>query len=146
MNTLMATAAALVNLAAVPSIVRAEQNKRRNSAVFLLLLMAYGLAHNLTSSAYTVEPLVYTTNPVRYQRIDYSLVVLFIFFSDEFHTVRWRNSARVLLIAGGFLLGVCLPYIALSVQWSRFLDCFAQCFWRLNFFQLISELQQQAYK
>lgn len=142
----MAVAAVLANFVALPAIYHAETNKRRNSAVFLLLLMAYGLAHNLTSTAYSAEPLVPSDSASRYQLTDYSLMLLFLFFSDEFHALHWQNSPRVVLIVLGFVLAGSVHAIALTTQWSRLLDCLGQCCWRYNFYQLIRELQSRAYK
>lgn len=143
---MLAALAVLANISALSPIYFAETNKRRNSAVFLALLMGYGLAHALTSTEYTVEPYIASDNPVRYARIDYTLVVLFILFSDEFHALSRDYLAEVSLIAIGFLVSDGAYLFGATLQWTRLIHCAAQCTWRVAFFSLIRRLQQHAYK
>lgn len=146
MNTLLATAATLANLSALSPIHFAETNKRRNSAIFLTLLMGYGLAHALTSDEYISSPLVQVDNAVRYARIDYTLVLLFIIFSDEFHSLSWTRLGEVSLIVFGFLVSDGVHLLGATSQWTRLIHCVAQCIWRVAFFSLVRDLQHHAYK
>lgn len=145
MNTLMATAAVLANASALSAIYAAETNKRRNSAIFLTLLMAYGVAHALTSTEYVSPALVDSDSAIRYARIDYTLVLLFIFFSDEFHALDGLSAPTVALICVGFLLSDAVHLLSLSAQWARLVHCTAQCVWRYAFFRLVRQLQERIY-
>ncbi len=145
MNAVMAGAAVLANAAALSPILFAETNKRRNSAIFLVLLMCYGLAHALTSTEYVEPAIVGSDSATRYARIDYSLVLIFIVFSDEFHAVSTADLGVVALISAGFLLSDAAHMLSLTAQWGRLVHCVAQCTWRVAFFVFVRRAQGRIY-
>lgn len=104
------------------------------------------MAHALTDTEYSAEPLLFSESATRYGRIDYTLVLLFIFFSDEFHALARDNAAQVLLIAICFLLSDGVHLLDATVQWARLARCVTQCVWRCIFYALIRCLQQRVYK
>ena len=149
MNTCMAIAAVVSNLAAISPITYAETNKQRNSAVFIAFLMGYGMAHTLTSTTYIPEPMFAGDSAQRYMITDYFLIILFIVVSDEFHMlprVFKRNYFTIILLISGFLLSDAVQLLELSPQWYRLIHCIAHCVWRVSFFRLIRLLQEHVHK
>lgn len=149
MNTLMAMAAVLSNLAAIVPITYAEANKQRNSAVFIAFIMGYGMAHTLTSTVYIPDPLFGGDSAQRYMVTDYFLIILFVIVSDEFHKlprVAKNNYWTIALLIIGFLLSDVVHLLELTSQWYRLIHCVTHCTWRVSFFRLVRLLQEHVHK
>jgi len=143
MDALFAVSVSLTNLWALPAIYTAERCQRRHSSVFLFFTMIYGVAHSLSSDEFTT--LVVSESSTRYMRIDYMLVLLFIFFSDEFHMLKRVDIPLALLMVGSFILSDAVHLLTVTPQWYRLLHCIAQCAWRFIFYELVCRLQVHAY-
>lgn len=149
MEVLMTAAAALTNLWALPAICNAESKNRRNSSIFLFLLMSYGIAHALSSGEYVNPPLFAAESSTRYMRIDYVLVLLFILFSDEFNAIKTIAQENILLIGlmiAAFIFSDLAHLLDLTPRYYLLVQCIAQCGWRFIFYELVCRLQPHAYK
>lgn len=144
MATLLTSVVALTNLWALPAIYKAEMSKRRNSSVFLFILMFYGCAHALSSTEFAT--LYAGDSAARYMRIDYILVLLFIFFSDEFQAINKVNLSLISLMVLCFIFSDAVHLLDLTAQWYRLVHCVAQCSWRFIFYKVVYQLQECTYK
>lgn len=132
----------------IPLIINAERHNHRNSAIFLVLLCFYSISHLLTSTQYHHIPLIESPHARHYMSMDYALIILFVFFSNEFHYLDTRkrdHTGMVVVLCISFLFSDVLLFQPTS-QWIRLLHCLTQCMWRWTFLSLVKELQCDCYK